>query len=90
MKTRQKRKPRNIYNGVIRAIPDVRELQMREKRMNTRKGMSKVLIVPQGMTGEQLKIWQDNEEKKTENRPQRVANDDLEPNYIKKYKSIMI
>lgn len=77
---RKKQKPRNIYGQVISAISDVRELHLRETKMNTRKGMKKIVVVPQGMTGEQLLLW-----KKTHDHDN--ENTSMEPEYIKKLKN---
>jgi hypothetical protein len=75
---------------------DVRPLDQRENPLNTRKGIVTTLILPKGMTGEQLEIWQDENRKvkKPYIKPTvtvTISNiDELEPDYIKKHKSEMI
>lgn len=79
----------------------VRPLDQREKPLNNRKGIVKTLIVPGGMTGEQLAFWKltqdpqpdpETKVKKPYMKPTvtKVDFDDMEPDYIKKYKNLMI
>lgn len=70
-------------NSISLKLPDVRPLNermTRNKARDCRKGIKRrVLVVGQGVTGQQLKLWQ--------NANNEVS--DLEPDYIKKYKHIM-
>lgn len=64
-------------------LPDVRPLDERiskNRAKELRKGLKKrILIVPQGVTGSQLKLWQEANKETLS----------MEPDYIKKYKHIM-
>lgn len=61
MKSRKPNRKRDNDGQLIAIIPDVRPLNQRETKMNTRKGMIKaVFIIPQGMTGKQFELWRQN------------------------------
>jgi hypothetical protein len=80
---------------------DIRPLDQREKPLNNRKGIFKTLIVPRGMTGEQLAFWKLTQDPQSDQEPKvkkpymkptvtKINPDDMEPDYIKKHKSEMI